>query len=54
MNPIDTERELPRTPRRPGHDRDDSRQERERDYVKEVHETPRPRHHGRERGRDTH
>jgi hypothetical protein len=37
MNPLINDRDRPSRPgRRPGHDRDDSRQERERDYVKEV------------------
>lgn len=38
MNPLINDRDkTPSRPgRRPGHDRDDSRQERERDYVKEV------------------
>lgn len=36
MSPLDNDRETSRPGRRPGHDRDDSRQERERDYVKEV------------------
>lgn len=37
MNPLINDRDRPARPgRRPGHDRDDSRQERERDYVKEV------------------
>lgn len=54
MNPIDTDHEQPRPARRPGHDRDDSRQERERDYVKEVHDTPRQHQQGRERTRTMH
>lgn len=42
MNPLENDREPLRPARRPGHDRDDSRQERERDYVKEVHQSPHP------------
>lgn len=36
MNPLNHDKGPQRPGRRPGHDRDDSRQERERDYVKEV------------------
>ena len=48
MNPLINDREKgPQRPgRRPGHDRDDSRQERERDYVKEV-QAPRVEGKGR-------
>ncbi|MES2918443.1 MAG: hypothetical protein V4729_07480 [Pseudomonadota bacterium] len=36
MNPQMNDRDPHRPARRPRHDREDSRQERERDYVKEV------------------
>ncbi len=51
MNPIENDREALRPARRPGHDRDDSRQERERDYVKEVHQSP---HHPQENNSRNH
>lgn len=54
MNPLDQEREIPRPQRRPGHDRDDSRQERERDYVKEVRPPARDGQHGHRGGRPLH
>lgn len=53
MNPLDHDRHPPRPERRPGHERDDSRQEREKDYVKEVR-PPRGAAHARGRGSSLH
>lgn len=54
MNPLENDREPQRPGRRPGHDRDDSRQERERDYVKEVHQPPSPPQENHSRDRTMH
>lgn len=54
MNPHENDHEPRRPARRPGHNRDDSRQERERDYVKEVHQLPHPPQEKHSRNRTTH